>query len=87
MYVSFKVGLKKYCTNGCGHSLPFEYVCFGLSMVPKLLCVACMPDSYKYVELAIFESKRGKLDPSSQYNYRLPLAGHSGYGIKLMDPI
>ena len=27
MYVSFKVGLKKYCTNGCGHSLPFEYVC------------------------------------------------------------
>ena len=58
MYVSFKVGLKKYCTNGCGHSLPFEYVCFGLSMVPKLLCVACMPDSYKYVELAIFESKR-----------------------------
>ena len=61
MYVSFKVGLKKYCTNGCGHSLPFEYVCtIGFSMVPKLLCVACMPDSYEYVELAIFESKRGK---------------------------
>ena len=56
MYVSFKVGLKKYCTNGCGHSLPFEYVCaIGFSMVPKLLCVACMPDSYKYFELAIFE--------------------------------
>ena len=65
MYVSFKVGLKKYCTNGCGHSLPLEYVCFGLSMVPKLLCVACMPDSYKYVELAIFESKRGKLRAGS----------------------
>ena len=64
MYVSFKVGLKKYCTNGCGHSLPFEYVCFGLSMVPKLLCVASCQILINMLSLQ-FLNQKGKLRAGS----------------------